>query len=487
MIDPRMNRLTSFFDSMTGRIFVILVLGIALAGSAALLTADARRQAELDGVQRERAIERLQAFVVDLNFTPPALRREVAERGANDVGLAPDRPLTLKGDDRVMARALRALNGATVARVQAGTEATCQLVHRGPGRGFGDGRGPRGGRFDGGPFPGGQPGGQPGGLGGGFDGRPRGPGKCWVIDLKLADGQAMALTLNTPPRPVGPWRAFDPLFLLVLVLVGAGLAFILARMTGAPIRHLAQAARELGGRLDREPLPETGPREVRDAAQAFNAMQQKLQHTLAERTHLLAAITHDLQTPLTRLRLRLEKVEDGELRDRLVGDLAAMQALIREGLDLARSSETTEPFVVLDLDSLLQSLVEDEAGAGRDAVFLGGAGRDIRVRAQALRRCLVNLIDNAIAYGDRAEVAAVGTEGAVTITVRDHGPGIPESQLEAVFDPMVRLEDSRSRETGGTGLGLTIARRLAGQNGGTLTLANHPDGGCVATLRLPAA
>jgi signal transduction histidine kinase len=476
-----MNRVTSFFDSMTGRIFVILVLGIALAGSAALLVADARRQAELDGLQRERAIERLQAFVADLNFTPPAMRRAVAERGADDVGLAPE-ALVLKGEDRAMARALRALNGATATRVYAGTEETCRLVNRGPGRRFG-GRGDRRGPGEGRGFRDGPP---PGAGFGPMDARPRGPGKCWAIDLALADGQAMRLTLNTPPRPVGPWRALDPLFLLVLVLVGAGLAFILARMTGAPIRHLAQAARELGGRLDRDPLPETGPREVRDAAQAFNAMQQKLQHTLAERTHLLAAITHDLQTPLTRLRLRLEKVEDGELRDRLVGDLAAMQALIREGLDLARSSETTEPFVVLDLDSLLQSLVEDEAGAGRNAVFLHGAGRDVRVRAQALRRCLVNLIDNAIAYGDRAEVSAAEDGGDLVITVRDHGPGIPEGQLEAVFDPMVRLEDSRSRETGGTGLGLTIARRLAGQNGGTLTLANHPEGGCVAQLVLPA-
>src|SRR5690606_739222 len=169
----------------------------------------------------------------------------------------------------------------------------------------------------------------------------------------------------------------------------------------------------------------SGPREVREAAQAFNVMQQRLRKTLAERTHMLAAITHDLQTPLTRLRLRLEKVPDAELRAALVRDLAAMQALIREGLDLARSADTSEPLVTLDLDSMLESLVDDEAGAGRDAVFLRGCGCDVEVRAQALRRCLTNLIDNAIAYGGRAEVAADQVGEEVVIRIRDHGPGVP--------------------------------------------------------------
>jgi signal transduction histidine kinase len=142
--------------------------------------------------------------------------------------------------------------------------------------------------------------------------------------------------------------------------------------------------------------------------------------------------------------------------------------------------------VVLDLDSMLESLVEDEAGAGRSAVFVRGAGRDVKVRAQALRRCLANLIDNAIAYGDRAEVSATAEGTSIVVRVRDHGPGIAPDKLETVFEPMVRLEDSRSRETGGSGLGLAIARRLAEQNGGDLTLENHPDGGCVAVLVLPA-
>ena len=258
-------------------------------------------------------------------------------------------------------------------------------------------------------------------------------------------------------------------------------------MTGSPLRRLAEAARTLGRNLDHDPLPETGPREVREAAHAFNAMQLRLRQNLAERTQMLAAITHDLQTPLTRLRLRLEKVGDEILRQQLVGDLAAMHALIREGLDLARSADSDEPVVTLDLDSLLESLVEDEDGSGRDAVFVQRSGRDVAVQLQALRRCLVNLIDNAIVYGGKAEVSA-GVEGQnLVIRIRDQGPGIPPAELEAVFEPLVRLEGSRSRETGGTGLGLSIARRLAEKNGGSLVLRNHPYGGCEAVLTLPAS
>ena len=256
-------------------------------------------------------------------------------------------------------------------------------------------------------------------------------------------------------------------------------------MTGSPLRNLAEAARNLGRDLNREPLAETGPREVRAAAQAFNAMQLRLRQNMAERTQMLAAITHDLQTPLTRLRLRLEKVKDEALRDQLIGDLTATQALIREGLDLARSADRDEPTVTLDLDSLLESIIEDEASAGRDVTFVQRCGRDVAVQTQALKRCLLNLIDNAVVYGNKAEVSAAPEGQNIVIRIRDQGPGIPPDQLEAVFEPLVRLEGSRSRETGGSGLGLSIARRLAEKNGGTLVLTNHPYGGCEAVLTLP--
>ncbi|MEE7561489.1 two-component sensor histidine kinase, partial [Xanthomonas sp. Kuri4-2] len=229
-----------------------------------------------------------------------------------------------------------------------------------------------------------------------------------------------------------------------------------------------------------------GPAEVRSAALAFNAMQRRLQRHLGERTQMLAAITHDLQTPLTRLRLRLENVQDEALRERLVGDLAAMQALIREGLELARSAESAEQPVALDLDSLLESLVEDACEAGAPARFERGCGRVLMLRPLAMRRLFSNLIDNALKYGHGARVSAEHQAGSVVVRVGDDGPGIAEEALETVFDPFVRLETSRSRETGGAGLGLTIARTLAEKDGATLVLRNVDGGGLEAVVRWAA-
>lgn len=458
-----MSRLTRFFGSMTGRIFVILLFGIAISGSVGLAVADAKRRADLERLYLERAADRLQDYVQLLGTAPEPLRARLIERGAG--GLRPAPGVTGSGADSAMARVLASrIQNATVTDVQHAEVAACRRLLTDGQRLRREWRERRRPPPDDATFK---------------------PPQCWLIDLKLADGQALRVALDTPPRLMGESRAFDPLYLAVLAAGAALLAFLVARMAGAPLSQLADAARKLGRDLDRDPLPEDGPREVRDAAQAFNVMQQRLRRTVTERTHMLAAITHDLQTPLTRLRLRLEKVQDEELRAQLVRDLAAMQALIREGLDLARSSDSSEPVVTLDLDSMLESLVDDEAGAGRDAVFVRGCGCDIEVRAQALRRVLANLIDNAIAYGGKAEVSADRQGDDVVIRIRDHGPGVPEAELETVFEPLYRLESSRSRETGGSGLGLTIARTLAEKGGGKLTLANHPQGGLEAALVLP--
>jgi signal transduction histidine kinase len=214
-------------------------------------------------------------------------------------------------------------------------------------------------------------------------------------------------------------------------------------------------------------------------------MQARIRQHIAQRTEMLAAITHDLQTPLTRMRLRLEKVGDEELQQKLLGDLSAMQQMVKEGLDLARSMDTTEAMQRLDLDALLDSVCSDAADAGQQVDLKGEADMALMARPMDIRRCLVNLIDNAVKYGKRAHVTVERMAGAARVRIRDEGPGIPQDQLARVFEPFYRLETSRSRSSGGTGLGLTIARNIAEQHGASLSLANHERGGLEAVLVVP--
>ncbi|WP_367379780.1 ATP-binding protein [Collimonas arenae] len=303
------------------------------------------------------------------------------------------------------------------------------------------------------------------------------------IGLKTGDILKAKFWVLRPGLKWTPHPSTPVSFFLLLI---ACLAYLVARMTARPIRHLANAAGELGRDIERPPLDEGGPTEVRRAAIAFNAMQARIKQQIQHRTNILAAITHDLQTPLTRLRLRMEKVGDGELRDKLVQDLGVMQSMVREGLDLARSADSTEPMQKLDIDSLLDSVCADATDAGQDARLEGRTGASIMAQPNTLRRCLTNLVDNAIKYGHYARLRVVREESEIVIRIRDAGPGVPAEHMEAIFVPFFRLETSRSRNTGGTGLGLTIARNIAENHRGRLQLRNHPDGGLEATLRFPA-
>ncbi|MBN9318842.1 MAG: hypothetical protein BGN86_03245 [Caulobacterales bacterium 68-7] len=472
-----MRRLTAFFTSMAGRIFLILLLGVTLSATVAWQIAGAKRLGDLRRLDMARAVDRVEDTVIAWKALPPAQRAGYAPafaRGIDVVGAE----TTGGAAEPVLDQLLAArLPGVKVAALRM-DRAAC-AVDRGGRGGFGGG-------------PGGPDGDRRGGRGGGFE-RGGNPDfeqqpeqrRCWLVTVQDGASQ-LRLVAGTQPRPAGRWLP-DPLYMSVLFVGAALLAFMVARFATIPLRHLSQAATSLGDDLTRQPLPLTGPSELREAATAFNAMQVRLQRQLAERTHMLAAITHDLQTPVTRLRLRLEKVDDPELRERLLGDLSAMQTLIREGLDLARSAEHSETPMRVDLQSLVDSLVDDAADAGQDVT--GGERCDVDVTLQpaAMSRCLSNLIGNALKYGGSAEVSVAMRDGAPEIRVRDHGPGLPEDQLAGVFEPFVRLEDSRSRETGGVGLGLTIARTLAERNGATITLANHPDGGAEAVIRFRKA
>jgi signal transduction histidine kinase len=309
-------------------------------------------------------------------------------------------------------------------------------------------------------------------------------GICESVAVRMPDGDRMRVSV-VPPGPSRHLGVNYTLVITVFVLCTIALAYLVARMTIQPLQQLARAAHDLGNDINHPPLEVAGASEIRQASAAFNAMQARIRQYIMQRTQMLAAITHDLQTPLTRMRLRLEKVTDPDLKQRLLEDLSATQAMVREGLELARSMDSTEPMQAVDLDSLLESVCCDATDAGQPVTVQGRAGMALMARPLSLRRCLTNLIDNAVKYGRQASVTVERVTGAVRVRIVDQGPGLAPAELGKVFDPFYRVESSRSRESGGTGLGLTIARNIAEQHGGRITLANCPDGGLEATLILP--
>ena len=311
---------------------------------------------------------------------------------------------------------------------------------------------------------------------------------CQTVFTSLKDGTPIRLDIAFRDLPPPPFRGPFPFNVLAFLLIISILALIVAHIATKPLRRLAQAARDLGRNIEHHPLPtKHGSREVREASIAFNSMQTSIRNHIQERTYMLAAIAHDLQTPLTRLRLRLEKVKDTELRSMLISDLAATQNMVKEGLDFAQTMNKEEPFESIDLDSLVEAICNDAIDAGCQVTHKGRIGRTIMASPGALRRCISNLVDNAVKYGKYAEIHVRQEKSMVIISIVDGGSGIPKDQLESVFEPFKRIEDSRSRSTGGTGLGLTIARIIAGRHRGTIKLENKDNGqsGLIATLELP--
>jgi signal transduction histidine kinase len=288
-----------------------------------------------------------------------------------------------------------------------------------------------------------------------------------------------------------PKEVFDlPLYLLpnlgLLLVAVLGLMLVAARSTVRPLIELAQAAHNLSNDLKSPPLAETGPSEVREAAQAFNTMQRRIRNGIEERERFLAAISHDLKTPVTRLRLRTEMLADADLRERFRSDVDDMQDLLDSALDFLRGQSVHEAVQPIDLVALLESLVDDYADHAAVTLQAPDALR-CAGRPKALKRALVNLIENAVKYGGRADITVERTTDGIGISVQDSGPGLPEAELEKVFEPFYRLESSRNRDTGGSGLGLAIVRQIARSHGGEVCLINRPEGGLRAELRLAEA
>jgi signal transduction histidine kinase len=330
-------------------------------------------------------------------------------------------------------------------------------------------------------------GGSPPGPGFGRQGRGSGfwhGGTVMRTEVQLRDGQWARFDAEAPQATAAlPWRL--GLTLLVLAAAVLALSYVAVRWVTRPLHVLAQAADELGRDLHRPPLPEDGPVEIRQAARAFNAMQARLARFVSDRTRVLAAMSHDLKTPLTRMRLRAELLDDDELRQHFEADLTEMQAMVQDTLDFMRGVGGGEPRQAVDVGALLESLQSDQQALGRTMTIEGAPAQPIVAVPSLLKRCLANLIDNAVIYGGQARVKVDDAPACLTLHVVDAGPGIPPHELEKVFEPFHRLEASRSRATGGTGLGLTIARNIAQSHGGDIVLSNRPEGGLDATLTLP--
>jgi signal transduction histidine kinase len=306
-----------------------------------------------------------------------------------------------------------------------------------------------------------------------------------VVQARLADGSVVTWRHAAPPAPRN-WPARTLLLLWVLALTVAIMASWLVRRLTRPLAALADAATSLAGNLDQAPLPETGPREVARAAAAFNRMQRDLRSYLATRSQALAGVSHDLRLPITRLRLRIEQLQDDTLRAQCAADLQEMDDMIGHTLAFLRAGQVNEEQVKLNLDALLESLAEDFEALGMRVRIDGTPGRAILARPQALRRCLGNLLENARRYaGETVDLQVAASADRVTVLVQDRGPGIPADQRDRVFEPYFRLESSRARATGGTGLGLAIARATARALGGDLTLEDRPGGGLTVRLTFP--
>ncbi|MGG5890545.1 ATP-binding protein [Falsiroseomonas sp. HC035] len=322
-----------------------------------------------------------------------------------------------------------------------------------------------------------------------------------ITGLRLGygeDGVAGHQLLGALPLPDGSWLNFSAaLFrppapehatLLSTTAMGVGillLGLLVVRLIGRPLRALSDAADRFGGPGSVVPVPEEGPREVRHAAQAFNRMQGRIDRLIADRTQALAAVSHDLRTPIARLRLRAGFVEDGEAARAIDADLDEMEAMIDSTLAYLRGETESEPRKPADLVAMIETLCDAAADAGADVVYAGPSQAKLVCSPVALKRAFSNLIDNAVKYGGGARVSLDDQGDELLVRIEDDGPGIPEADMEAVFEPFRRLETSRNRGTGGSGLGLTIALRAVEQLGGTLQLSSKPGGGLQALVYLP--
>jgi len=446
----------SFIGSMTARIFIILALGTIVSATLVMAFASYERRDLEAHMRMVHSAERIEQIILMLNAVPQVSRAaltNVAEKNGIKIDLSNSTTLEGKFPDSEFSGVLRRTLGEDrPVTVIDRSNQDCppiksEFAHTNPSSRH-----------------------------------------CQTIFTTLSDGSPLRLDIGHRDRNSMPFQGNFIRTLLLFLLAIVLISLLVAHMATKPLRRLAQAAHDLGRNIEHPPLPvNSGSTEVKQASIAFNSMQSNIRNHIQERTYMLAAIAHDLQTPLTRLRLRLEKVADEDLRARLVADLSATLDMVKEGLDFARSTNTEEPFELVDIDSLIEAICNDATDAGAEVTFSGKLGKPISACPHILRRCINNLLDNAIKYGGSAHVSVHQEGNKAVVTIIDGGPGIPEAELEAVFQPFKRIEGSRSRNSGGTGLGLTIARIIAEKHHGSIKLSNMAmlELGLIAKLELP--
>lgn len=306
-----------------------------------------------------------------------------------------------------------------------------------------------------------------------------------VVAIALGPDRWMNAALQSrPPRRLirtDGWITFFVTAIAISVIV----AFALRRIT-RPLGQLSAAAGKLGRGEAISPIKEDGPADVRETIRAFNEMQERLHKFVADRTQMLAAISHDLRTPITSLRLRAEMLDDDEARERMIATLSDMQHMVEATLAFAREEASSEPTRATDLAALIEAVSDDLGAIGHTVTVNAAAKLGYPCRPSALRRALTNLIENAAIYGNQATVTLTDTPSGPEIIITDEGPGIPPQDIERIFEPFVRLETSRSTDTGGIGLGMAIARDIVRRHGGDIMLANRREGGLAVTITLPA-
>lgn len=297
------------------------------------------------------------------------------------------------------------------------------------------------------------------------------------------NGQPPPPFKHRPPRPWFGGPIVPLTFQLISLVIAAWYG---AKLLSRPIQRLSAAAESLSENLDSPPLDESGPRESRQAAHTFNLMQKRIREQVQQRSRMLGAVSHDLRTPLSRLKLRLEQIDDIKLQGQMRQDLDDMIRMLDATLSYLHEQRTSEALQWMDVQALIESLCENAQDQGAD-VQASGHCAPLQVQPMALRSCINNLLDNALRYAGQALITLEDSREQLIIRVIDHGPGIAADKREAVFEPFYRLEGSRNRNSGGVGLGMTIAREAAQRLGGALSLEETPGGGLTAVVCLPRA